>query len=161
MNDYFYYIGSLYILWAMRSLILFFVQGDDDYNALVRITKIDEQKDHEQFLEMGKEAHGYNKSIKGYWTILVSGMFFIWALVGFMKDTPEKYLFLTDIILSVSLMFIGMCRAMLLVFSGKPPEEKVKRLKAGIPVIPIINIMMATLILISHSLPEIFPSVLK
>lgn len=85
MSNLFYYFGFLYIIYSIRSLWSFKITmyGTELINT-------------EEILQTN-----YNK-YKPILKKILAIIFFIWAILGYDFDTPEKYFFLLNIIVIIS-----------------------------------------------------------
>lgn len=106
MSNYFYYIGFLYIADSIRRLwISFNPQGVDEKKVL-------NMNDGMDVGEAINTAQTYIQNNKSNILPLVFGViFFMWAIVGYVGNTPEKYWFLADVI------FIIVCNTFLVLVS--------------------------------------------
>lgn len=88
MNPYFYHIGFLYIVDLVVNMYKYYYANDNtvivsEETSLQEIMNKAEKRTFTDFL----------------FSSAIGVTFFLWALVGYLNDTPEKYLFLADVII--------------------------------------------------------------
>lgn len=93
MSNYFYYIGFLYIADSIRTLWISFKPKVVDEKKVLNIN------DGMPVGEIINTVQTYIHNNKSNILTQVFGfIFFMWAIVGYVGNTPEKYWFLADVI---------------------------------------------------------------
>lgn len=117
MNDFFYYIGVLYILYDLRGLILTFIDGDKEVDEMTRGIKAPTD------ITDGEAIMG-NLDVVSTWTfkklffIITSVFFGCWLIVGSV-GAPEHFLFSTLIVMGILNMLFPIILGLIKAFSQK------------------------------------------
>lgn len=141
MNNYFYYFGILYLLDILRQLWNEFKAKQDKQNTLI----IDDGMD---IGELTNVVQKHRSTSKSNTLPHIAGIgFFIWTIVGYISNTPEKYWFLSDAILiifyNLLLISIGIFFSINAVFGSKAKVSNEQKKN-------IVNIPLSKIICISE-----------
>ena len=152
MNNYFYYIGFIYIAESIRMIWKSFQPVTDKDKVL----NINDKMDVGELLNTTQAYRQKNKSnILSY---IVGLIFFIWLIIGYKSNTPEKYLFLCNAIFIVFhwvfIFSIGMYFAVK-AFLGNKAEihNDVKKPTISINmglIVPLVELLIVLCIMYHH-----------
>ncbi len=154
MSNFFYYFGFLYIGDLIRSLWIQYKPVKEE-----EITNIDARDGIASLLDKKDKINSDFKSNKTTVSIIIGALFFSWAIIGYVSNTPEKHLFLLDIIavilywiflLTFSIIFV-----MVAVFGSKHKihNNNKKEYKIHIPakkIILVSEFIIVSMILYYH-----------
>jgi vacuolar-type H+-ATPase subunit I/STV1 len=151
MSNYFYFIGFLYVAYLLKHIY-------DIYrpNKQEQPINIDGIKDPYELINTVKV---YSKTNQKANSMLIMGiLFFVWTVMGYKSDAPEKYWFLVNIIVSVLsflvLFALGAVIAFTSVFGDKSlPVNTQKKPEINIPlskITYILELVIVSIILYQH-----------
>lgn len=99
MNDFFYYIGILYIIYDLRGLILTFIEGDEEIDEMTRGIKAPTDITDMQAI-MGTVDTVATFTYKKLFVIITGVFLWCWLIVGSV-GASEHFLFSTLIVLGI------------------------------------------------------------
>ena len=159
MSNTFYYFGFLYIFDLLRCMwISFKPKKEEDAEAEEEVKKITNAIQQGDVMELKNKAEqqisdriSESKSSKSIMQQIFGFLFFIWAVIGYKADTPEKNWFLFDVIViiinPIILLFIAAFISLSAVY-GNGSIKKPSRIT-----LPLEKIMIFTeLIIVSYIL---------
>lgn len=94
MNEYFYYVGFLYLLDIIRNLWVAHKPVDSE-----KTLHINSNMDAMELMDVAQHYQSKNKI--NFLKHITGTVFFIWAIIGYKSQCDEQYWFLSVVILTI------------------------------------------------------------